>query len=90
MRLRRWAKYDILSPMVKIKLTQTGSKNRKTYRIVAMEDSKRRDGRNIEILGAYNPLVNPAQLTIKEDRLQYWISVGAQLTDGVKNILKTK
>ncbi|MFZ2024966.1 MAG: 30S ribosomal protein S16 [Microgenomates group bacterium] len=76
--------------MVKIKLTQTGSKNRKTYRIVAMEDSKRRDGRNIEILGAYNPLVNPAQLTIKEDRLQYWISVGAQLTDGVKNILKTK
>lgn len=90
MRLRRWAKYDILSPMVKIKLTQTGSKNRKTYRIVAMEDSKRRDGRNIEILGSYNPLVKPAALVIKEDRLQYWVSVGAQLTDGVKNILKTK
>ena len=90
MRLRRWAKYDILSPMVKIKLTQTGSKNRKTYRIVAMEDSKRRDGRNIEILGFYNPLVKPAQLTMKEDRLKYWLSVGAQLTDGVKNILKNK
>lgn len=76
--------------MVKIKLTQTGSKNRKTYRIVAMEDSKRRDGRSIEILGFYNPLVKPAQLTIKEDRLKYWMSVGAVQTDGVKRILTSK
>ncbi|MFH0749852.1 MAG: 30S ribosomal protein S16 [Candidatus Gottesmanbacteria bacterium] len=76
--------------MVKIKLTQTGSRNRKTYRIVVMEEGKRRDGRNIEILGSYNPLVTPPQLIIKEDRLQYWLSVGAQETDGVKNILAKK
>jgi small subunit ribosomal protein S16 len=76
--------------MVKIKLTQTGSRNRKTYRIVVMEEGKRRDGRHIEILGAYNPLVKPAQVTIKEDRLKYWLSVGAQETDGVKNILAKK
>lgn len=76
--------------MVKIKLTQTGSKNRKTYRIVVMEEGKRRDGRHIEILGSYNPLVKPAELTIKEDRLKYWLSVGAQETDGVKNILTKK
>ncbi len=76
--------------MVKIKLTQTGSRNRKTYRIVVMEEGKRRDGRHIEILGVYNPLVKPAQVTIKEDRLKYWLSVGAQETDGVKNILAKK
>jgi len=76
--------------MVKIKLTQTGTKNRKTYRIVVMEDSMRRDGRFVEILGAYNPLVKPPQLTIKEDRLKYWMSVGAQQTEGVKNILTKK
>lgn len=76
--------------MVKIKLTQTGSRNRKTYRIVVMEDSMRRDGRCVEILGAYNPLVKPPKLTIKEDRLKYWLSVGAQQTDGVKTILTKK
>jgi small subunit ribosomal protein S16 len=90
MRLRRWAKYDILAPMVKIKLAQAGSRNRKTYRIVVMDEAKRRDGRNIEILGSYNPLVKPPQITIKEDRLKYWLSVGAQETDGVKNILAKK
>jgi len=73
--------------MVKIKLTQTGSRNRKTYRIVVMEEGKRRDGRHVEILGSYNPLMKPPQLVIKEDRLAYWRSVGAQETDGVKNIL---
>ena len=52
-----------------------------------MEEGKRRDGRHVEIIGSYNPLMNPPQLVIKEDRLAYWRSVGAQETDGVKNIL---
>lgn len=76
--------------MVKIKLTQTGSRNRKTYRIVVMEEGKRRDGTSIEILGSYNPLVKPPKLTINEERLKYWISVGAKKTDGVANILDKK
>jgi len=76
--------------MVKIKLAQTGSRNRKTYRIVVMEEGKRRDGRTIEILGTYNPLVKPAQLVVNNERLHYWVSVGAQKTDGVAKILKEK
>lgn len=76
--------------MVKIKLTQTGKRNRKTYRIVASEEGKRRDGKHIEILGHYNPLVIPAQLVVKQDRIDYWLSVGAQMTDGTRHILKPK
>lgn len=74
--------------MVKIRLTQTGSKNRKTYRLVAMEEGKRRDGRAIEILGFYNPLVKPAQVNLKRDRVEYWLSVGAQLTPAAEKLLK--
>jgi len=73
--------------MVKIKLSLTGKRNRRTYRIVVMEEGKRRDGKIIEILGFYNPLVTPPQLSIDKERLKYWISVGAQKTDGVNNIL---
>lgn len=73
--------------MVKIKLSQTGKRNRRTYRIVVMEEGKRRDGKTIEILGFYNPLVTPAQLSIDRERLKYWVSVGAQKTDGVNKIL---
>lgn len=74
--------------MVKIRLTQTGTKNRKTYRLVAMEEGKRRDGRAIEILGFYNPLVSPAQVSIKRDRVDYWLSVGAQLTPAAGKLVK--
>lgn len=73
--------------MVKIRLTQTGTKNRKTYRFVAIEEGKRRDGRAIEILGFYNPLVKPPQVSIKRDRVDYWLSVGAQLTPAAKKLL---
>lgn len=73
--------------MVKIRMTQTGTRNRKTYRFVVMEDSKRRDGKNIEILGFYNPLVKPPQVSVKYDRVKYWLSVGAQMTEGVVRIL---
>ncbi len=76
--------------MVKIRLAQTGSTNRKTYRIVAIEEGKRRNGRAIEILGFVNPLVKPAEITIKRDRVDYWIGLGAQATDAVKKLLETK
>lgn len=75
--------------MVKIRLTQTGTKNRKTYRVVAIEEGKRRDGRAIEILGFYNPLVKPAQVSINRHRVDYWLSVGAQITTAVARLLKS-
>lgn len=76
--------------MVKIRLTQTGSRNRKTYRIVVQEEAKRRDADAIEILGFYNPLVKPAQLSVKRERVDYWLGKGAQMTDGVSRILTDK
>lgn len=74
--------------MVKIRLAQYGSKNRRTYRIVAIDESKRRNGTPVEILGFYNPLVKPAQMSIDRQRLAYWQSQGAQVTPGVSRILE--
>ncbi len=73
--------------MVKIRLTQTGSKNRKQYRLVAIEEGKPRDGSAIEILGYYNPLVKPPQISVSRHRVAYWISVGAKLTPSAKKLL---
>lgn len=73
--------------MVKIRLSQTGSTNRKTYRLIAIDESKRRDGRALEILGFYNPLVKPPQVSIKRDRVEYWLKVGAQMTGTAKKIV---
>jgi small subunit ribosomal protein S16 len=76
--------------MVKIRLTQTGTTNRKQYRVIAIEEGKRRDGKSIEILGYYNPLVKPPVVEVDKKRVAYWLSVGAQMTDGVKKILDPK
>ena len=73
--------------MVKIRLTQTGSKNRRTYRIIAIEEGKKRDGKAIEIVGYYNPLVKPPKISVKKERIEYWTSVGAQITPAVKKLL---
>ena len=72
---------------VKIRLKQTGSRNRRTYRVVAVDESKKRDGAVIETLGFVNPLVKPNQVSLKRDRVDYWLGVGAQLTPGTKKLL---
>ncbi|MBI2404689.1 30S ribosomal protein S16 [Candidatus Gottesmanbacteria bacterium] len=74
--------------MVKLRLTQTGTKNRKTYRIIAIEEGKRRDGKAIEILGFYDPLVTPPKLSVKRERIDYWMAVGAQPTPSLLKLLK--
>ena len=76
--------------MLKIRLTQTGTTNRKQYRLVAIEEGKRRDGKAKEILGFYNPLVKPPEKRFKQDRIDYWLSVGAQLSEGAKKVLESK
>ena len=73
--------------MLKIRLSQTDSANRRTYRVVAMEEGKRRNGRNVEILGFYNPLVKPPQIRIEKDRVEYWRKQGAQVTPAVEKLL---
>ncbi len=76
--------------MIKIRLSQTGAKNRRNWRIIAIEEHKRREGAAIEILGFYNPLVKPAQAKLDKERIAYWVSQGAQITPAVTKLLQTQ
>ena len=75
---------------LKIRLSRGGAKKRPFYRIVVTDSRNPRDGRYIERLGTYNPMVakdNPERLAIKEDRIKYWLGVGARPTDRVARFL---
>ncbi|MBZ0306970.1 MAG: 30S ribosomal protein S16 [Anaerolineae bacterium] len=75
--------------MVRIRLTRVGSKRQPSYRIVIIDRERARDSRYIEAVGFYNPRTQPATMTVKEDRVLYWLSVGAQPSDTVSRILKS-
>ena len=74
--------------MVKIRLRRMGAKKSPFYRIVVADSRYLRDGRFIEQLGTYNPLVEPAEVKVDAERAQAWIKTGAQPTDTVKRLLK--
>ena len=65
-----------------------GAKKRPSYRIVVKEQQSKRDGAYLENLGTYNPTREPAEINLKSDRVQYWISKGAQPTDTVRRLIK--
>ena len=67
---------------------RTGAKKRPSYRIVVKEKQSKRDGAFLENLGTYNPTREPAEINLKSDRVQYWISQGAQPTDTVRRLIK--
>jgi len=73
---------------VKIRLARHGAKKRPFYRIVVADSESPRDGRFLENLGTYNPLQEPAEVTLKSDRVHYWLQQGAIPTDTVKSLLK--
>ena len=73
---------------VKIRLARYGAKKRPYYRIVVADSESPRDGRYLETVGTYNPLPDPAEVTLKGDRIKYWIEQGALATDTVKGLLK--
>ncbi len=73
---------------VKIRLTRMGCKKRPFYRVVAMDTQTRRDGRALEYLGYYNPMVDPAEINIDNDKVQRWLDQGATPTGTVKSLLK--
>ncbi len=75
---------------VKIRLQRAGAKKKPFYRIVVANSEAPREGRFLEIVGTYNPLTEPATVTVKEDKIREWLSKGAQVTGTVKNLLKTK
>jgi small subunit ribosomal protein S16 len=75
--------------VVRIRMQRLGRKNRPFYRIAAIDQRTRRNGRVIEPLGVYDP-VHPdptKQIVINEERMKYWLSVGAQPTDTVRDML---
>ncbi len=73
---------------VKIRLARHGAKKRPYYRIVVADSESPRDGRYLENVGTYNPLKDPAEVTLKSERIQYWLQQGAIPTDTVKGLLK--
>ena len=72
---------------VKLRLRRMGKKKQPIYKVVAADSRSPRDGKFIEAIGLYNPKTNPATVDIKEERALYWLGVGAQPTDTVKNLL---
>jgi small subunit ribosomal protein S16 len=73
---------------VKMRLARHGAKKRPFYRIVVADSESPRDGRYLENVGTYNPLREPAEVTLKTDRVQYWLQQGAIPTNTVKSLLK--
>lgn len=72
---------------VKIRLKRMGSKKRPFYRIVAADSRSPRDGRFIEILGTYNPLTNPIELKLNDEKVLTWLKNGAKPTQTARNLL---
>ncbi|SDK40306.1 small subunit ribosomal protein S16 [Maridesulfovibrio ferrireducens] len=73
---------------LKLRLTRMGSKKRPFYRIVAINSSTRRDGRPLEFIGYYNPMVEPVELKINMEKVQAWMDKGAKPSDTVKALIK--
>jgi small subunit ribosomal protein S16 len=73
---------------VKIRLTRKGTKKKPFYRIVAADIEAPRDGKFLELLGTYDPMVEPVAITLKEDRVKYWLGEGAVPSTTVKSIFK--
>ncbi len=71
-----------------IRTQRYGQKKRPFYRIVVTEKANRRDGRFLEILGTYNPLVDPAAVTLKEDRVRHWVGEGAKASELCASLIK--
>ena len=72
--------------MLMIRLARFGAKKKPFYRVVVIEKERARNGRNLEVLGHYNPLTTPAQVLLKHDRLEYWTKAGARMSDTVKRL----
>jgi small subunit ribosomal protein S16 len=72
---------------VKLRLKRMGAKKKPYYRIVAADSRSSRDGKFIELLGTYNPLTNPAEVKINEEKVLKWLANGAKPSDTVRDLL---
>jgi small subunit ribosomal protein S16 len=74
----------------RIRLARVGSKKNPIYRVVVADSRSPRDGRFIEIVGRYNPQTDPSTIDLDTDKIQDWISKGAQPSDRVKRLMQTQ
>ena len=74
--------------MLMIRLARIGKKKRPFYRVVVTEKTRPRNGRFVEIVGTYDPLKKPAAVQLDRERVQYWMSKGAQPSDTVRSFLR--
>ncbi len=74
--------------MVRIRLLRAGAKKRPFYRIIAIDQRRKRDGRALEFLGTYNPIGEPAEIKLKTERIEAWTAKGAQLSDAVRALIR--
>lgn len=70
-----------------VRLARVGARKQPQYRVVVIEKDRARNGRSLEVVGTYNPRTNPATVNFKRDRIEYWRSKGAQLSDTVARLL---
>ncbi|MCD6561068.1 MAG: 30S ribosomal protein S16 [Deltaproteobacteria bacterium] len=73
---------------VRIRLTRMGAKKKPFYRVVAADSESPRDGRFLDILGYYNPMSEPVEIKIHEDKVKHWLEKGARATEAAAAILK--
>jgi small subunit ribosomal protein S16 len=74
--------------MLMIRLARFGAKKKPFYRVVVIEKERARNGRNLEVVGHVNPLTTPVQVTLKHERVEHWIKVGAQMSGTVKRLVE--
>ncbi len=74
--------------MLMIRLARFGAKKKPTYRVVVIDKERARDSRAVEIVGVYNPITQPKQITLKHDRIAHWMQNGAQPSDTVARLIK--
>jgi len=70
-----------------IRLSRTGARKQPHYRVVVIEKERARNGRPVEVVGTYNPRTNPASIELKRERIEYWVSKGAKMSDRVGKIV---
>ena len=73
--------------MLMIRLSRTGARKQPHYRVVVIEKERARNGRPVEVVGTYNPRTSPASIELKRERIDYWVSKGAKMSDRVGKIV---
>jgi small subunit ribosomal protein S16 len=70
-----------------IRLSRTGARKQPHYRVVVIEKERARNGRPVEVVGTYNPRTDPASIELKRERIDYWVSKGAKMSDRVGKLV---